>query len=61
MSPSSPEQRVFASVLDWSKLSKGTNFAVITFTATGAKQPPLKVTVNFNAVKPSLPGDFKGT
>jgi hypothetical protein len=60
ISPKSPEQRVFASVPDWSKLSIGENMAVITFTATAANQPPLTVIVNFNAVKPNLPADFKG-
>ncbi|KAF5375395.1 hypothetical protein D9615_007918 [Tricholomella constricta] len=60
ISPKSPEQRVFASVRDWSQLSDGANMATITFTATAAKQPPLRVNVVFTATKHNLPGDFKG-
>ncbi|KAF8999865.1 hypothetical protein BDQ17DRAFT_1427597 [Cyathus striatus] len=55
----SPEQRVFASP-DWSKLPNGQSNALLTFNATASGQPPLTVTVMFNAQKNALPGDFKG-
>ncbi|GLB44507.1 putative glycosyl hydrolase family 115 [Lyophyllum shimeji] len=60
ISPSAPEQRVFASVKDWSQLQDGVNTATITFTATAKGQPNLKVTVGFTANKNTLPGGFKG-
>ncbi|KAI0791027.1 hypothetical protein C8Q75DRAFT_890923 [Abortiporus biennis] len=58
ISPSSPEQRVFASV-DWSKLS-GSATASITFTAVAANQPNSAQTVIFNAQHTSVPSGFKG-
>lgn len=45
---------------DWSQLKEGANAATLTFTATAAKQPALRVNVLFTATKPNLPGDFKG-
>ncbi|KAF8064309.1 hypothetical protein FPV67DRAFT_1672029 [Lyophyllum atratum] len=61
ISPSAPEQRVFASVKDWSQLKDGANTATITFTATAAGQPSLKVTVGFTANKLTVPSGFKGS
>lgn len=60
ISSTAPEQRVFASVKDWSKLSSGDNTAVITFTATASGQPDLSVPVTFVATKNTLPSEFKG-
>ncbi|KAH9476877.1 hypothetical protein JR316_0010793 [Psilocybe cubensis] len=60
ISPSAPEQRVIASVTDWSKLSAGSNSAQITFTATATGQAPLVVPVMFFAVKNTPPSGFKG-
>ncbi|KAF9481597.1 hypothetical protein BDN70DRAFT_517933 [Pholiota conissans] len=60
ISPTAPEQRVFASVTDWSKLSAGVNSAQITFTATSSGQPPLSVPVMFYATKNSPSSGFKG-
>ncbi|TFK36601.1 hypothetical protein BDQ12DRAFT_667737 [Crucibulum laeve] len=60
ISPSSPEQRVFASIADWSKLSAGSNSAIITFKATATGQPDLSVTVMFNAQKNTVSSGFKG-
>jgi hypothetical protein len=60
ISPKSPEQRVFASVKDWSQLAAGANTATIKFTATAAKQQLLTVNVAFTATKPTVPSGFKG-
>ncbi|RDB17758.1 hypothetical protein Hypma_001072 [Hypsizygus marmoreus] len=60
ISPKSPEQRVFVTVKDWSRLTAGTHTATVTFTATAAKQPPLAVQVVFTATKTTLPGSFRG-
>ncbi|TEB33738.1 hypothetical protein FA13DRAFT_1753937 [Coprinellus micaceus] len=49
--PKSPETRVYASVVDWSKLSDGANAAVLTFTAMSRGYPSLSNTV---------PSEFKG-
>ncbi|KDR78329.1 hypothetical protein GALMADRAFT_138431 [Galerina marginata CBS 339.88] len=60
ISPSTPEQRVFVSVADWSKLSAGSNFAQVTFTATASGQPALAVPVMVVAVKNTPSSGFKG-
>lgn len=64
ISTSNPEQRVFASVPDWSKLAAGANFATLTFTATAKNQlvNVLTVPVVFaaNNTKSALPSNFKG-
>ncbi|PPQ95886.1 hypothetical protein CVT25_000388 [Psilocybe cyanescens] len=60
ISPTSPEQRVIASVTDWSKLSAGSNTAQIIFTATAVGQAALIVPVMFFAVKNTPPSGFKG-
>jgi len=60
VSPGSPEQRVLASVSDWSKVDAGANNAVITFTATSSGQPNASVTVMFTATKNTPPANFKG-
>jgi len=69
ISPSNPEQRVFVSVGDWSKLAAGNNFATLTFTATAtgasaAKQLvkvlSLPVFLTAQNTKPTLPSNFKG-
>ncbi|KAG6830103.1 hypothetical protein H0H87_009267 [Tephrocybe sp. NHM501043] len=61
VSPQNPEQRVYLSVKDWHSLSVGTNTATITVNAISDKNPPLSVSVTFNANKPAdLPGGFKG-
>jgi hypothetical protein len=54
------EQRVFASVTDWSQLKDGANAAKITFNATSSGYKPLAVSVNFVATKNALPSGFKG-
>lgn len=59
ISPSNPEQRVFASV-DWSKVS-GAQQAMITFTAVASGQPNLVQTVGFTATHNTVPSSFKGT
>lgn len=60
ISPNAPEQRVFISVPDWSKLSAGLNSAQITFTATSSGQPALAVPVMFYATKNAPASGFKG-
>ncbi|KAG6826018.1 hypothetical protein H0H92_001436 [Tricholoma furcatifolium] len=61
ISPSNPEQRVFLSVNDWSKLTNGTATATVTFTAFAEGQSPLAVAVTFNAnPQGALPSGFKG-
>ncbi|KAG5636008.1 hypothetical protein H0H81_009388 [Sphagnurus paluster] len=60
ISPSTPEQRVFVSVKDWSQLKDGANTATIKFTATAVAQPRLSVDVVFTATKRTLPNNFKG-
>lgn len=60
VSPTSPEQRVFAGVKDWSQLAAGKNVATLTFTATTSAQKPLAVDVVLVATKYSLPSGFKG-
>lgn len=60
ISPSAAEQRVFASVSDWSKLSAGQNFATVTFNAVASGQPDLAVPVMFVVTKNSVPSGFKG-
>ena len=59
INPNNPEQRVFFSVPDWSKVS-GTQTAVITFTATASGQPKLVTTVMFYATHTSVASGFKG-
>ncbi|KAJ7593713.1 hypothetical protein C8J56DRAFT_419922 [Mycena floridula] len=69
ISPTTQEQRLFASVPDWSKLEPGANYAGINFTATatgaGVAQQLVKV-LTVPAIfiaqntKPSLPSSFKG-
>ncbi|RXW16249.1 hypothetical protein EST38_g9605 [Candolleomyces aberdarensis] len=54
------EQRVFASVVDWSQLQDGANGAKITFTATSSGHQPSVVNVSFVATKNVLPSGFKG-
>ncbi|KAF8889120.1 hypothetical protein BD779DRAFT_1662212 [Infundibulicybe gibba] len=51
ISPTAPEQR---------STPAGVSNAVITFTATASKQPPLVVTAMFSATKSSVPSGFKG-
>jgi hypothetical protein len=60
ISSSSPEQRVFASVKDWSKLAAGANTAQITFVATTKGQPSLSVPATFIATKNTPTSGFKG-
>jgi hypothetical protein len=60
ISPDAPEQRVFASVNDWSKLSAGANNAQITFVATAKGQPSLSVSAVFVATKNTPASGFKG-
>ncbi|KAF4611503.1 hypothetical protein D9613_003870 [Agrocybe pediades] len=60
ISPSNPEQRIFVSVPDWSKLKAGSNSAQITFTATAEGQPSLSVPVTFAATKNTPASGFKG-
>ncbi|CAA7262063.1 unnamed protein product [Cyclocybe aegerita] len=60
ISPKAPEQRVFASISDWSQLAAGSNFAQITFTATASEQPTLSVPAMFVAIKNSPSSGFKG-
>ena len=60
ISPNAPEQRVFASVSNWSKLSAGQNFATVTFTAVASGQPNLSVPVMFVVTKNAVPSGFKG-
>ncbi|KAF8154169.1 hypothetical protein B0H34DRAFT_720746 [Crassisporium funariophilum] len=55
-----PEQRVFASIPDWTQLKAGANNAIITFTATASGQPPLSVPVTLVATKNALASGFKG-
>lgn len=59
ISPSQPEQRIFASV-DWTKVSGAEN-AVITLTAKASGQPDLVQTVDFTANHTVVPSGFKGT
>ncbi|KAL0952642.1 hypothetical protein HGRIS_006887 [Hohenbuehelia grisea] len=60
ISPSSPEQRVFASVKDWSAVGAGNSSAVITFKAVAKNQPTMTVTVGFTATRNNVPSGFKG-
>lgn len=60
VSPDSPEQRVFASVNDWSKLKAGANNAQINFVATTKGQPSLSVSAMFVATKNTPASGFKG-
>ncbi|KAF5353373.1 hypothetical protein D9756_008047 [Leucocoprinus leucothites] len=60
ISPTTPEQRVFLSVKDWSSLSNGLNTAQITFAATAHGQPPMSVTAFLNANKMSVAEGFHG-
>ena len=60
ISSKNPEQRVFATVSDWTQLAAGSNAAQITFTATASGQPPLPVTAMFYAIKNSPSSGFKG-
>jgi len=60
ISPKAPEQRVFVSVPDWSKLKDGSNTAQVTFKATTAGQADMSLTVTVLAQKNSAPGGFKG-
>lgn len=59
ITPSSPEQRVFASV-DWSAVT-GVQNAIITITATAAGQPSSSQAVYLVANHTVAPSDFKGT
>ncbi len=60
ISPKAPEQRVFVSIPDWSKLKDGSNSAQVTFKATAAGQADLSLTVTVFAQKNSVLGGFKG-
>ncbi|OBZ74779.1 hypothetical protein A0H81_05486 [Grifola frondosa] len=58
ISPSSLEQRVFASV-DWSQVT-GVESAVLTFAANVQDQPPMSQDINFVANHTLIPSGFKG-
>ncbi|OBZ74369.1 hypothetical protein A0H81_05491 [Grifola frondosa] len=58
ISPSSPEQRVFASV-DWSQVT-GVESAILTFAANVQDQPPMSQVINFVANHTVVPSGFKG-
>ena len=60
ISPDAPEQRVVASVNDWSKLAAGANTAQITFVATTKGQPSLSVTATLIATRNTPAPGFKG-
>ena len=60
ISPNTPEQRVFVSVLNWDQLNEGENNAVVNFTATVSGQPELVVPVVFIATKNTPSSGFKG-
>ncbi|KAI0946298.1 hypothetical protein AcV7_010311 [Taiwanofungus camphoratus] len=58
ISPSSPEQRVFATV-DWSKVT-GVESALISFNATVQDQPPMSFTATLIANHTEVPSGFTG-
>jgi hypothetical protein len=59
ISPSKPEQRVYATV-DWSKAPAGTSFASIQLNATVSGQPAQSFTFFATAIKNTVPEGFKG-